>query len=258
MVRNLVAIELAYINTKHPDFTDTSVVSEMLAASHITELHKQKQHQKVPTLDGDGVVHQSNEPIKNVQPSLDAVLHNNETNSINELNAGDHTLQQQSLSTAIKSQFQNRMSTSPSRFNDQPSRRVSTLSQQKSPHHYGLDLLDNTTGVQMSSVSSHQRKLTPREKRDVDIIRRLIRSYFLIVRKNIQDSVPKAVMYNMVNHVKDHLQSELVGQLYINDKIDTLLTESHQVAQKREDANLMLQALQNASSIIGEINASHF
>lgn len=39
----------------------------------------------------------------------------------------------------------------------------------------------------MSSVSSHQRKLTPREKRDVDIIRRLIRSYFLIVRKNIQD-----------------------------------------------------------------------
>jgi len=65
-------------------------------------------------------------------------------------------------------------------------------------------------------------------------------------------------MYNMVNHVKDHLQSELVGQLYINDKIGTLLTESHQVAQKREDATLMLQALQNASSIIGEINASHF
>ena len=50
-------------------------------------------------------------------------------------------------------------------------------------------------------------------------------------------------MYNMVNHVKDHLQSELVGQLYINDKIDTLLTESHQVAQKREDANLMLQVI---------------
>ena len=48
-------------------------------------------------------------------------------------------------------------------------------------------------------------------------------------------------MYNMVNHVKDHLQSELVGQLYINDKIGTLLTESHQVAQKREDATLMLQ-----------------
>ena len=31
---------------------------------------------------------------------------------------------------------------------------------------------------------------------------RLIRKYFLIVRKNIQDTVPKAIMHFMVNYVK--------------------------------------------------------
>lgn len=47
-----------------------------------------------------------------------------------------------------------------------------------------------------------QRKLSPREQRDCDVIERLIRSYFLIVRKSIQDTVPKAVMHFLVNHAK--------------------------------------------------------
>lgn len=38
----------------------------------------------------------------------------------------------------------------------------------------------------------------------------LIASYFDVVRKNIQDSVPKAIMLLLVNHVKDRLQSHLV------------------------------------------------
>lgn len=39
-----------------------------------------------------------------------------------------------------------------------------------------------------------------------------IYSYFCIVRKNIQDSVPKTVMHCMVNWVKEHLQSEVRAQ----------------------------------------------
>ena len=45
-------------------------------------------------------------------------------------------------------------------------------------------------------------------------IERLIKSYFLIVRKNIQDTVPKAIMHFLVNFVQDNLQSELVSHLY--------------------------------------------
>lgn len=46
------------------------------------------------------------------------------------------------------------------------------------------------------------RNLTPREKRDCEIVERLIRGYFAIVRKTIQDTVPKAIMKFLVNYVR--------------------------------------------------------
>ncbi|KAM4902309.1 dynamin-1-like protein isoform 2-T2 [Sylvia borin] len=101
------------------------------------------------------------------------------------------------------------------------------------------------------------RKLSAREQRDCEVIERLIKSYFLIVRKNIQDSVPKAVMHFLVNHVKDTLQSELVGQLYKSLLLDDLLTESEDMAQRRKEAADMLKALQRASQIIAEIRETH-
>lgn len=57
-------------------------------------------------------------------------------------------------------------------------------------------------------------------------------------------SVPKAVMHFLVNHVKDTLQSELVGQLYKTLLLDDLLTESEDMAQRRKEAADMLQVPQ--------------
>ena len=79
--------------------------------------------------------------------------------------------------------------------------------------------------------------------RDVcfSVSERLIKSYFYIVRKSIQDKVPKAVMHFLVNHVKDNLQSELVKHLYRQDHIEDLLSESPEVAQRRKEAAEMLK-----------------
>lgn len=57
----------------------------------------------------------------------------------------------------------------------------------------------------------------------------------------LYDSVPKAVMHFLVNHVKDSLQSELVGQLYKSGLLDDLLTESEDMAQRRNEAADMLK-----------------
>lgn len=54
-------------------------------------------------------------------------------------------------------------------------------------------------------------------------------------------SVPKAVMHFLVNHVKDCLQSELVGQLYKTVLLKDLLTESEDMAQRRNEAADMLK-----------------
>jgi len=101
------------------------------------------------------------------------------------------------------------------------------------------------------------RKLNDREQRDCEVIERLIKSYFYLVRKMIQDSVPKAVMHFMVNFVKDNLQSELVSSLYKAEQIETLLSESEHIGQRRKEAAEMLEALQKASQIISEIRETH-
>lgn len=69
----------------------------------------------------------------------------------------------------------------------------------------------------------------------------LILTYFHIVRKSIQDSVPKAIMHFLVNYVKDNLQSELVTHLYNTDHAEELLHESEHIAQRRKEAADMLQ-----------------
>ena len=85
------------------------------------------------------------------------------------------------------------------------------------------------------------RKLTPKEEHDCQLIERLLRSYYRIVRKNIQDSVPKAIMHFLVNYVKNNLQSELLTHLYQRDQLDELLTESEQITVRRQEASDMLK-----------------
>lgn len=73
------------------------------------------------------------------------------------------------------------------------------------------------------------------------ISERLIKSYFYIVRKSIQDSVPKAIMHFLVNYVKDNLQSELVTHLYKSENADAFLNESDHIAVRRKEAADMLK-----------------
>uniref|UniRef100_A0A6Q2Y3C8 Dynamin-1-like protein n=1 Tax=Esox lucius TaxID=8010 RepID=A0A6Q2Y3C8_ESOLU len=197
MVHNLVAIELAYINTKHPDFADACGVMnnniEALPPSGISpDTYELKR--AVPQGDQDGT-----------------------GNWRGMLKKGDEG---------------------------------APGSGPASPHKgHAVNLLDVPVPV--------ARKLSSREQRDCEVIERLIKSYFLIVRKNIQDSVPKAVMHFLVNHVKDSLQSELVGQLYKSGLLNDLLTESEDMAQRRKEAADMLEALQKASHVIAEIRETH-
>ena len=54
-------------------------------------------------------------------------------------------------------------------------------------------------------------------------------------------SVPKTVMHFLVNNVKEHLQSELVGQLYKQALLKELLIESQDTAQQRTEVAQMLE-----------------
>jgi dynamin 1-like protein len=48
----------------------------------------------------------------------------------------------------------------------------------------------------------------------VEVTRLLVESYFDIVRKNLQDAVPKAIMRFLVNYAQRGLQQHLIRMLY--------------------------------------------
>ncbi|XP_048355460.1 dynamin-1-like protein isoform X7 [Sphaerodactylus townsendi] len=213
MVHNLVAIELAYINTKHPDFADACG----LMNNNIEEQRRNRLAREVPSA-----------------ASRDKMLP-----SVGDGNPESGTGNWRGMLKTSKAE---------EILAEEKSKPLPILPASPLKGH-AVNLLDVPVPV--------ARKLSAREQRDCEVIERLIKSYFLIVRKNIQDSVPKAVMHFLVNHVKDTLQSELVGQLYKALLLDDLLTESEDMAQRRKEAADMLQALQRASQIIAEIRETH-
>uniref|UniRef100_A0A4W6F6X9 Dynamin-1-like protein n=1 Tax=Lates calcarifer TaxID=8187 RepID=A0A4W6F6X9_LATCA len=214
MVHNLVAIELAYINTKHPDFADACGLM----------------NNNIESLKGPGG--QSLSPTEPPAPEGEVA----KSGSVSEPPDGGTGNWRGMLKRGEEGAASERAMPQ----NPLP------VSPQKG---HAVNLLDVPVPV--------SRKLSAREQRDCEVIERLIKSYFLIVRKNIQDSVPKAVMHFLVNHVKDCLQSELVGKLYKTALLDDLLTESEDMAQRRNEAADMLKALQKASQVIAEIRETH-
>ena len=86
-------------------------------------------------------------------------------------------------------------------------------------------------------------KLSPLQQRECEVTQKLIKSYFLIIRKSIQDTVPKTIMLFMVNFVKNNLLSELMTHLYKQEQFDNLLQESEHIAIKRREASEMLKVM---------------
>ncbi|KAL8730605.1 MAG: hypothetical protein Q9166_003918 [cf. Caloplaca sp. 2 TL-2023] len=96
-------------------------------------------------------------------------------------------------------------------------------------------------------------ELTEREALETELIRRLISSYFNIVRETIADQVPKAVMHLLVNHSKDVVQNRLVSELYKEEYFGDLLYEDDGIKAEREKCEKLLSTYREAAKIVGEV-----
>ncbi|MCJ1263150.1 Dynamin- GTPase protein [Lobaria immixta] len=96
-------------------------------------------------------------------------------------------------------------------------------------------------------------ELTEREALETELIRRLISSYFNIVRETIADQVPKAVMHLLVNHSKDVVQNRLVSELYREELFNDLLYEDDGIKAEREKCEKLLATYREAARIVGEV-----
>ncbi|OAL31250.1 hypothetical protein AYO20_08305 [Fonsecaea nubica] len=95
--------------------------------------------------------------------------------------------------------------------------------------------------------------LTEREALETELIRRLISSYFNIVRETIADQVPKAIMHLLVNHSRDEVQNRLVSELYKEELFGDLLYEDDGIKKEREKCEKLLATYKEAAKIVGEV-----
>ncbi|XP_072942240.1 dynamin-1-like protein isoform X3 [Epargyreus clarus] len=229
MVENLVAIELAYINTKHPDFhREAALVSGLLKS---TDAYDEPRRARQA----------AHSPVPHLFKQIPAITDGHDNKSPPQTNNSESPVTPQkpvNLLPEVPSHTSRKLSDREQHDCDVIGGRSETATQNC--------YTKTVQGISMMQLNQMG-----------DLVERLIKSYFYIVRKSIQDSVPKAVMHFLVNYVKDNLQSELVTHLYKSDQAESLLNESEHIAQRRREAADMLKALQRAGQIISEIRETH-
>eukprot|EP00933_Yihiella_yeosuensis_P075573 TRINITY_DN8500_c0_g1_i1.p1 TRINITY_DN8500_c0_g1~~TRINITY_DN8500_c0_g1_i1.p1 ORF type:complete len:769 (-),score=154.72 TRINITY_DN8500_c0_g1_i1:53-2359(-) len=112
------------------------------------------------------------------------------------------------------------------------------------------------------SINPAATPAAPRERMEVNLIKTLMDNYLSLVKKNVADSVPKAIMFFLVSghgvcgsdpagvsSLKDAIQSECVTRLYKEDLFDTLLSEATDVQEKRGECQQRLDALRKVVQV---------
>ncbi|CAM8923978.1 unnamed protein product [Rhodiola kirilowii] len=88
---------------------------------------------------------------------------------------------------------------------------------------------------------------------EIAVTKMLLRSYYDIVRKNIEDAVPKAIMHFLVNHAKRELHNVFIRKLYRESLFEEMLQEPEEVAKRRKQTRETLHALQQAFRTLDEL-----
>jgi dynamin 1-like protein len=239
MVSNLVKIELAYINTSHPDFIGGS----RAVAQLMRKLEKEKEAMRTGKAVNTGV---------GATP-LSSTSLNNYMGENNKENSNNGTAPGQSVAPPLVDSGEGGI------LNFVFGRGKTPVKPTKSI--FGTPLGGGAAGppsiVQLPQVPDTMRQtdspITDREKIEMEIIKSLIESYFNIVRKNFIDMVPKTIMYFLVNHVRDAMQNELVAELYRDVELPSLMKEADDVAQRRKTCVEMKDLLSMALEIVNEV-----
>lgn len=105
-----------------------------------------------------------------------------------------------------------------------------------------------------SEAEGDMEAMDPQLERQVETIRNLVESYMSIVSKNIQDGVPKTVMFTMVNKLKSFIQTDLLPTVYSAGGQDSLMEESADASIRREEVLRMYHTCRDALEIISEVS----
>ncbi|KAJ8300049.1 hypothetical protein KUTeg_021568 [Tegillarca granosa] len=115
---------------------------------------------------------------------------------------------------------------------------------------------DRSQDEDTKSQHDEMASMDPQLERQVETIRNLVDSYMKIVNKTQRDLTPKTIMYMIVNDVKAFIGDELLAHLYSTCDQNSMMEESAEESQRREELLRMYHATKEALSIIGDVSTS--
>ncbi|KAL1927844.1 hypothetical protein VTP01DRAFT_3249 [Rhizomucor pusillus] len=238
-VQSLISIERAYINTNHPDFLG--------AAGAMAALENESKRKK--KLDRRKIAPKAAPPVNNVINALHAEeeMHPTPNGFVPKENGVANDAHKDSFLTYF--------------FGGANKNERPALGPQETVNNASFSAPVSVTSMmeselerkfEQTSLNTNDEELQASEREEIEIqlIRTLITSYFNIVRKNIQDLVPKAIMHLLVNHSRESIQNRLVASLYKEELFKELLQEDEGVAAEREKCKTLLDVYKQAFEIV--------
>ncbi len=269
-VESLIEIHRSYINTNHPSFVGAAAAM----ASVVEDRQKQKEQEKNAKLLEQN---KSLKPkllqsdINGSTKDLDEDYESGESDSASDVGSqSSHARHNSNNKNESKDSFLNfffgkeqqhqnqQQQQNGSKYVNGHSRQPSKLAKA----FEDMQINNNNTNNNISNGHPYDSELTldeeepilsEREQLECELIKRLITSYFGIVREMIQDQVPKAIMCLLVNYSKESVQNRLVSKLYKDSLFEELLLEDADMAQEREKCSRLLETYREASKIISDV-----
>ena len=97
------------------------------------------------------------------------------------------------------------------------------------------------------------KNIEPREKKEITLIRNLCQDYLFIVRKSVNDLVPKAIIHFLVYQTRDTIQKELIKRLYNEKLLQELLAENPAIVNERKVVKQNMEALKKALDTLNKV-----
>ncbi|XP_057465658.1 dynamin-related protein 3A-like [Actinidia eriantha] len=248
MIGHIIEMEMDYINTSHPNFIGGSKAVEMAlqqvksnrVAAPISKLKDAIDSDKVPT---------SERSLKSraiLARPANGIVHEQVVRPVADVEKTTSTAGTTGSSWGISSIFggsDNRMSVKENSTNNSYREPVQSMEHSFSMIH----LREPPTILRPSETHSDQETI------EIAVTKLLLNSYYDIVRKNIEDSIPKAIMHFLVNHTKRELHNVFIKKLYRDNLLEEMLQEPDEVAMKRKRTRETLRVLQQAFRTLDEL-----
>lgn len=249
MIQDIISIEKAYINTSHPDFVGGPNAIKNAYSKNNRSRHEAQPSPPLPATDGAHFhVNNSGSVLPEERSSIDLGTDFDEPpvpqpdrNVLSFLFRSGNGQQQpaQQIPMADLTGMDSNSVKTPPEFAE----RMAPVDRPDDTLYQENSLYENETLNEM----------------DCEIIKELMKSYLEITKKNVEDLIPKTVMFFLVNYIKDNVQNELVREVYNNrNEYSVYLREDPAIAVRRGKLRRAKKYLLRALDVLAQVDEFRF